>query len=75
MTLKKCAALAQHASTMRTYGEKSGLVITKIVECAKAGESDPERLCIDVLAELEPQGADSDDVTRRESESHSQSPE
>jgi hypothetical protein len=29
------------------------LVITKIVELAKAGELDPERLCIDVLAELQ----------------------
>jgi hypothetical protein len=29
------------------------LVITKIVACAKTGEWDPERLCIDVLAELE----------------------
>jgi hypothetical protein len=29
------------------------LVVLKIVELAKAGELDPERLCIDVLAELE----------------------
>jgi hypothetical protein len=28
-------------------------VVLKIVELAKAGELDPERLCIDVLAELE----------------------
>jgi hypothetical protein len=28
------------------------LVVTKIVELAKAGELDPERLCIDVLADL-----------------------
>jgi hypothetical protein len=29
------------------------LVVTKIVELAKAGERDPEVLCIDVLAHLE----------------------
>jgi hypothetical protein len=29
------------------------VVITKIVELAKSGESDPEILCIDVLAQLE----------------------
>ena len=51
------------------------LVIAKIVERANAGESDPERLCIDVLAEFEPQGAEHDDVTPREIEFHSQSPE
>jgi hypothetical protein len=34
------------------------LVIAKIVERANAGESDPERLCIDVLAEFEPQGSE-----------------
>jgi hypothetical protein len=28
------------------------LVVAKIMELAKAGELDPERLCIDVLAEL-----------------------
>ena len=30
------------------------LIVTKIVERAKAGELDPERLCIDLLAEIEP---------------------
>jgi hypothetical protein len=30
------------------------IVVTKIVELAKAGERDPEVLCIDVLAQLEP---------------------
>jgi hypothetical protein len=49
------------------------LVITKIVERANAGESDPERLCIEVLAELEPQGVEYDGVTPREIESRSQS--
>jgi hypothetical protein len=29
------------------------IVVTKIVELAKAGERDPEVLCIDVLAQLE----------------------
>jgi hypothetical protein len=29
------------------------IVVTKIVELAKAGERDPEILCIDVLAQLE----------------------
>jgi hypothetical protein len=29
------------------------VVVTKIVELAKAGERDPEMLCIDVLAQLE----------------------
>jgi hypothetical protein len=29
------------------------LVVMKIVKLAKAGEVDPERLCIDVLADLE----------------------
>jgi hypothetical protein len=28
------------------------MVVTKIVDLAKAGERDPEILCIDVLAEL-----------------------
>jgi hypothetical protein len=28
-------------------------VVTKIVELAKAGERDPEVLCIDVMAQLE----------------------
>ena len=29
------------------------LVVTKIVELAKAGDLDPERLCIGVLAEID----------------------
>jgi hypothetical protein len=29
------------------------LIVTKIVELAKAGELDPERLCIDVLADFQ----------------------
>ena len=35
------------------------IVVMKIVELAKAGELDPERLCIGVIAELEsaPTGA------------------
>jgi hypothetical protein len=32
------------------------LVVTRIVELAKAGERDPEVLCIDVLAQLERSG-------------------
>ena len=51
------------------------LVLTKIVERANAGESDPERLCIEVLAELAPQGGEYDGVVPTEIESHSQSPE
>jgi hypothetical protein len=31
-------------------------IVMKIVERAKAGELDPELLCIDVLAQLEPPG-------------------
>jgi hypothetical protein len=31
------------------------IVVTKIVELAKVGELDPERLCIDTLAALEPE--------------------
>jgi hypothetical protein len=38
------------------------IVVTKIVELAKAGERDPEILCIDVLAQL---GTSSLDVTSR----------
>jgi hypothetical protein len=38
-------------------------VVLKIVELAKAGERDPEILCIDVLAQL---GTSSQDVTSRE---------
>jgi hypothetical protein len=38
------------------------VVVTKIVELAKAGERDPEILCIDVLAAL---GAPSEDATPR----------
>jgi hypothetical protein len=29
------------------------IIVTKIVELAKAGELDPERLCIAVLADLD----------------------
>src|SRR5258708_38145289 len=39
------------------------IVVEKIVELAKAGERDPEILCIDVLAQL---GTSSQDVTSRE---------
>lgn len=50
------------------------LLVTKIVERANAGESDPERLCIDVLAKLRPQDAGNDGVAQRAIESHSQTP-
>jgi hypothetical protein len=33
------------------------LVVTKIIEHAKAGETDPERLCRQVLLELAPPGS------------------
>jgi hypothetical protein len=38
------------------------IVVTKIVKLAKAGERDPEVLCIDVLADLE---TPAQDVTSR----------
>jgi hypothetical protein len=36
-----------------THDPLTELVVMKIVELARGGELDPERMCIDVLAELE----------------------
>jgi hypothetical protein len=54
-----CAALQLNGDTEDPLTE---IVVLKIVELAKAGERDPEILCIDVLGAL---GTSSDDATRR----------
>ena len=50
------AAFYRVCDILRLSGDREDplteIVVEKIVELAKAGERDPEMLCIDVLAEL-----------------------
>jgi hypothetical protein len=68
MPFSKCNVDVEHIEAMRAAFQRvcdvlrvngdtedpvTKIVVAKIVELAKAGEPDPERLCIDVLAHLE----------------------
>jgi hypothetical protein len=50
------------------------IVVTKIAELAKAGERDPEKLCFDVLAQLETPAQDISPPASRVGSSGSLSP-